>query len=411
MPKLSRASIALLLLLLINLMNYVDRQILSAVEKSIGTEFNVGPDQTGRLATAFLISYMIFAPVFGRLADQINRWLIVGAGVLIWSIASGGSGLVGTYALLLVMRVMVGVGEAAYGPVAPTIISDLYPAGDRGKVLAWFYAAIPVGSALGYVIGGLLTAHWRWAFYLTLPPGLALGVWALFMKDTRPALKPTSDQTVAVPPRSETYASLLRNRSYVLDTAGMAMMTFAVGGIAFFMPRWLESRGLKPEQATPIFGGVVVLAGLAATLLGGIAGDRLRKRFDGAYFLVSGAAMVIAFPLFLLMLITPFPACWLIIFATVFCLFFNTGPSNAIIANVTTPSIRATAFAVNIFIIHLLGDAASPPAIGWVARHSSLDRGFLVVSATIFIGGVCWLLGARFLQEDTLTAERATALT
>src|SRR5437899_12365 len=187
------ARLSLALLLAINLFNYIDRYVLAAVEPEIGHEFfALAPDnpatleKTGSLATAFLISYMLTAPIFGWLADRMSRWLLVGVSVILWSLATGASGLAGTFTILLITRLFVGIGEAGYGPSAPTIISDLYPVARRGSVLAWFYAAIPVGSALGYVIGGLVataTGDWRWAFYLVLPPGLVLGAWCFFMRD------------------------------------------------------------------------------------------------------------------------------------------------------------------------------------------------------------------------------------
>lgn len=397
---------ALVLLLLINLMNYVDRQILSAVEAPIGAEYGVSAAATGWLATSFLLAYMLFSPLFGVLADHVSRWVIVGCGVIVWSLASGGSGAVPTFTLLIVMRLLIGIGEAAYGPVAPTIIADLYPVHVRGKVLAWFYAAIPVGSALGYVIGGLFHTHWHWAFYATVPPGIVLGVWCFFMREpkhSRPANLPAPKKAGL-----RDYLQLLHIKSYVLNTIGMTAMTFAIGGISFFMPRYLEqARGLNPQQATPIFGGIVVVAGLLATLSGGIAGDKLRARFSGSYFLVSGAGMLLGFPFFLLMLVTPFPACWVVLFVAVFWLFFNTGPSNTIIANVTASSVRATAFALNIFVIHAFGDAISPPIIGWVADRHGLPVGFIVVSGMMVVGGVVWLLGARYLQADTEAAQAA----
>lgn len=407
-PPLSRttpapgARQALVLLLLINLMNYVDRQILAAVEKPISEEFGVTAAATGWLATAFLLAYMVFSPVFGVMADRVRRWAIVGVGVILWSLASGGSGAVSTFSMLVLMRLLIGVGEAAYGPVAPTLIADLYPVNIRGRVLAWFYAAIPVGSALGYVIGGLFHDHWHWAFYITVPPGIVLGVWCFFMKEPQRGLA-----DAVKPPRATwaDYKALLTIPSYVINCVGMTLMTFALGGIAFFMPRYLtEDRGMTASHATPIFGGIVVVSGLLATLAGGIAGDRLRKRFPGSYFLVSGVGLIVGFPLFLLILVTPFPACWVVLFLAVFCLFFNTGPSNTILANVTQPSVRATAFAVNIFVIHAFGDAISPPIIGWVAKQYSMATGFAVVSVMMLLGGIVWLFGAKHLERDTARA-------
>src|SRR5437016_7859655 len=147
------ARFALALRLAISPFNCIDRYVLAAVEPEIGHQFfSLAPDdpqtleKTGSLATAFLISYMVTAPIFGWLADRMSRWLLVGVSVILWSLASGGSGLAATFAMLLITRLFVGVGEAGYGPAAPTIISDLYPVQKRGRVLPWFFLAIPVGT-------------------------------------------------------------------------------------------------------------------------------------------------------------------------------------------------------------------------------------------------------------------------
>ncbi len=308
------ARLGLVVLLLINLLNYVDRQVLSAVEPNISkTFFGDHPPagtllKMGWLGTAFILSYMVTAPVFGWLADRMSRWVLVGAAVILWSLATAAGGFASGFGVLLVTRLFVGVGEAGYGPAAPTIISDLYPVSRRGSVLAWFYVAIPVGSALGYVVGGAVggsSLGWRWAFYLVTIPGLLLGAWSLFLRD--PPRGQADGGGHHGLPRWADYARLVHNRSYVLNTAAIAAMTFAIGGISFWMPRYLtETRGL-PNNAKLIFGGITVVAGLAATLLGGWAGDRLRPRFGGSYFLVSGIAILIAAPFVIAMLYVPSP--------------------------------------------------------------------------------------------------------
>jgi MFS family permease len=396
---------ALILLLFINLFNYVDRQVLAAVVPLIQSDLHATSEAMGWTATAFLVSYMILAPVFGFLADRVSRWLLVAVGVAIWSLASGATGLAATMTALILTRCFVGVGEAAYGPVAPSLLSDLYPVGQRGRILAWFYAAIPVGSALGYILGGAVASalSWRWAFWLVVPPGLALAVWSMLMPDIR---RGVADNTVARRPTKQDYLRLLKNRSYVLDTLGMTAMTFAMGGVGFWMPTYVAQQktagGL--DRVNLIFGGIVVVAGLLATLLGGMAGDALRRRFPGSYFLVSAAGMLVGFAMFVMMLLVPFPTAWIFVFLGCFCLFFNTGPTNAILANVTHPSIRATAFAMNILVIHTLGDALSPVLIGKIADRWSLRAGFLVVSLMMVVGGLFWLVGAQYLEEDTAKA-------
>jgi MFS family permease len=426
----SGARLSLGLLLAINLFNYIDRQVLAAVLPYIQLEFGASDVAAGSLATAFLLSYMCFAPVFGWLANRHSRWMLVGVGVILWSLASGASGLATGVVVMLITRAFVGIGEAAYGPAAPTIISDLFPEERRGRVLAWFYAAIPVGSALGYLLGGQvikLGLSWHWAFFVVVPPGLLLGVWALLMRDPRQQELAADPSKKQLPSGIGEYKKLLKIRSYVLNTAGMTAMTFAIGGIAYWMPSYIAWRhhvdsgqvGPASEEAmkeatsaaNSTFGPIVVVSGLLGTLAGGWAGDYLKPRWPGSYFLVSGAAMTLSFPLVLALPFVPFPAAWALIFLACVGLFFNTGPTNAILANVTPPSIRATGFAVNIFVIHALGDAISPVVIGATNDLTGGNRnaGFILVSFTILISGLFWFYGARYLEQDTKNASNAIA--
>jgi MFS transporter, Spinster family, sphingosine-1-phosphate transporter len=413
---------ALALLLAINLFNYIDRNILAAVEPLISDHFfgvadETAQTKTGFLAFFFLLSYMVLAPVFGALSDRYSRWMIIAAGVGVWSLASGWSGLSTTFAMLIVSRICVGVGEAAYGPAAPTIISDMYPIERRGLMLSFFYLAIPVGSALGYIIGGKLGGQfgWRAPFYAVVAPGLILATVCLFMRDPRTLLAPS--QTVRKPKIDwHAIAGLIRIKSYVLNTAAMTAMTFAIGGIAFWLPRYLyKDRASEftvgPELLAHInqtFGIITVVAGLSATLIGGWCGDLVRRKFPSAYFLVSGIAMLFAFPATVAMLKTPFPTAWVLVFLAEFFLFFNTGPGNTALANVTSPAVRSTAFALNIFLIHAFGDAISPPLIGWIAGQTSMKFAFIIVSATMVLASAFWLIGVKYLPRDTEAVERMT---
>lgn len=408
---------AVVLLLTINMFNYIDRYVLAAVVPLVKQEFFAAdnPDKDfwmGMLATAFLLSYMVMAPVFGWLADRMSRWLIIGVGVIIWSLASGASGLASAYAALLISRLFVGVGEAAYGPSAPTIIADMYPVNRRGSVLAWFYMAIPVGSALGYAAGGWIAKTWDWrmAFYASVPPGILLGILALVRRDPARGASDSIAMAGGAPVTHRManlgdYRTFLKTPSYVLNTLGMTAMTFALGGIAYWMPTYIhEFRGVENlGQVNMMFGAITVAAGLSATLLGGIVGDRLRPRYSGSYFLVSGIGMLLGLPMFVAVLFIPFPMAWVFIFLAEFCLFFNTGPTNTVIANVTHPAVRSSAYAVNILMIHLLGDAISPPLMGAITDHfgGNMNAGFSVVTAAIFLAGFFWLQGIKHLARDT----------
>lgn len=416
-----RARFAVGLLLAINLFNYIDRYVLAAVESKIGADLLKGDphekSKIGTLATAFIVSYMISAPIFGWLADRMSRWLLVGLGVTVWSFASGASGLASTFSILLLTRMFVGVGEAGYGPAAPTLIADLFPVSRRGSVMAWFYMAIPVGSAIGYMLGGKVEAVWGWrmAFYVVVPPGLLLGLLCFLMRDPPRGQADAGDAAGAVKapvkrPGMREYLQLFKIPSYVLDCAGMTAMTFAIGGISFWMPRYISQfRGAGDlDHVNFVFGALTVVAGISATLLGGMAGDKLRARYAGSYFLVSGVAILIACPAIVAMLFLPFPAAWVAVFIAEFFLFFNTGPSNTILANVTHPSVRATAFALNILLIHALGDALSPPALGWAADKWSWNAAFGIVVLMMALAAVFWLWGMRYLATDTARVIAAT---
>lgn len=401
---------ALGLLLAINLFNYIDRYVLAAVEPEIRAAFFQPNDPnamavSGLLGTAFFVTYMLSAPALGWLSDRFSRWIIIGLAVILWSLASGASGLAATFGILLFTRVLVGIGEGGYGPAAPTILADLFPIEVRGRVLSIFCAAIPVGGALGFILGGLINAQlgWRWAFYLVTPPGLILGLLCFTQRDPRGRGKDRKSQ-----PRATwaDYRLLLRTRSYVINCLAQTAMTFAFGGLAFWFSAYLRYRG-EPASSTAIFGGITALAGLLSTLTGGIVADRLQRRYAGSYFIVSAVGMLIAAPLFLGVLFTPFPLAWVFLFGAVFFGFLNTGPSNTALANVAFPAVRATAFALNILVIHALGDALAFPAIGYISGHTNMNFGFALIAAMMLLAGIIWFAGTKFLGPDTLRVEKA----
>ena len=408
----SGARSALFLLLAINLFNYIDRQVLAALEPDIRANFFAPGDvnamtKTGLLGDAFFVTYMISAPILGLLADRFSRWIIVGSAVILWSLASGASGLAATFAILFVTRIFVGIGEGGYGPAAPTILSDLFPIETRGRIMAVFYTAIPVGSALGYVIGGLIGVHlgWRWAFYLVAPPGLLLGLLCFRQRDPRVGAHHLMQKS---PRRSiSDYLRLFRTRSYLINCVAITLMTFVTGGLGFWVPAYLRYRNQSPAVGMTIFGLITVVAGLVSTLLGGIIADRLRPRFPGSYFLVSGIGMLIACPIFIVALYIPFPAAWIAMFFAIFFLFLNTGPSNTALANVSLPAVRATAFAANIFFIHAFGDVQAFWLLGYIGGHTNMHVAFLFVSGIIFVSGVAWLIGVKYLPADTAAVEKA----
>jgi len=404
------AALTLALLFAINLLNYIDRYVLPGVLPLVEKHFGVSKERLGWLAPAFLVVYMLTSPAFGLLGDRRPRRLLIGAGVQLWSLATAAAGLARSFGELLVSRMLVGVGEAAYGTTAPTVISDLYPQRSRGRALALFYVAIPVGSALGYVLGGAIgsASSWRAAFWIVGLPGLLVGLLAYWMREpVRGASEGVEEQQLrrylARKVRLADYLGLLRNRSYLLNTLGMTAYTYAVGGISYWMPTYLNQQRRLPLAAASFrFGLVTVGTGIAGTLGGSWLAERLARRLRGAYFLVSGAGMLAAALPFYLAVTSERPAVYwpALILAELF-LFVNTGPSNTVIVNVTAPALRTTAFAANILVIHALGDVLSPVVMGRIADRADLGTAFLSTLAVVVLSGLAWLAGTPWLGRDS----------
>ena len=483
------AKSALALLLGINLFNYIDRQVLSAVLPRLqldGTIFAVDDPniqlKSGALTSAFMIAYMLVSPIVGWLDGHgYRRWFILGLGVGVWSLASGSSGFATGYWALFLTRVLVGVGEGAYGPVASAMLAEIYPKNSRGYVMALFNMAIPVGSALGFIIGGQVAQYygdWRHAFWITYA-GLALAALCFVRREfARPPALAAGGLSY-----SATLSVLKRNRSFVLCCVGMTAVTFVIGGLAAWVPTYvlqrearydfsaksLEELETPPKESfrrpvpaetlaklapkaddqvrtrlefrehlkntltpaeealylesvftvattpdSPSLGGVTfrfglitVLGGLSATAAGAWIGEKLRPRLSGAYFWVIGVGALLSIPFYLMLLYAPFPLAWVGAFFAIFGLFLHVGPAFTLIANVVSSRARATAFAVNILVIHALGDVISPPLIGLVADYGTLQLPFLMLTGMIALGGVLWLIGASGLDADTRAAEAA----
>ena len=406
-----QASFAVALLFGVNFLNYIDRYVIAAVGPLLQKDFGLDDTQLGFIGSMFVVAYMVASPFTGVLGDRWPRRFLVGAGVLLWSLATILSALSGSYHHLLLARSLIGVGEAGFGVVAPTLISDLFSREARGRVLAFFYVAIPVGSALGFLLGGYVGQHygWRAAFFLAGAPGIVLGLLAFRMRE--PPRGAGDGVSVGQEHRFEWKAAraLLTNQSFVYTTLGLAAMTFALGGMAYWMPTFFSrERGLPLDQANAYFGGITVAAGLVGTFLGGWLGDWLLKRTDKAYLLVSGVGMLLGVPAAYVGLTATDQTVYLsALFVAEVMVFLNTGPANAVLVSVVLPEIRATAIAFSIFAFHLLGDVPSPILIGRVSDWTgSLEKALLLSTVAMAASGVLYLVGARSLGRDLALVRR-----
>lgn len=399
---------ALGLLLAVNLLNYIDRQVLFAVFPLIKIDLGLSDTALGFLGSAFMLSYLLFAPLFGWLGDRWSRTGLASGGLVVWSLATALSGFAPGYRTLLAARATVGVGEASFGTVSPGLIADFFPKERRGKILSWFYVAIPVGSALGYLLGGVLGQNYGWhtAFLLVGVPGLLLAIPIALLR-TPPRGGDDAVVRDVKGKASAGYAALFRNRSYVCNTLGMAAMTFAIGGLAQWLPSFLHRfHALDVARGNTLFGATTVLAGILGTLTGGWLGDLWQKRNGKGYLLISGWGFLIGTPFAVWAILAPgLTACMTAIFIAEFFLFLNTGPLNTVIINVTDPAVRAMAFAVNIFFIHALGDAVSPSILGWLSDQWGLRSALLITPLAMVLAGIFCFICSRYVVQDMTRAE------
>jgi MFS family permease len=391
----------------LNFLNYLDRFIPAAVLPAIVADLHLSGAQAGSMQLVFILAFAVISPAFGWLGDRRARFPLAAAGVFVWSVATVGSGIATTFALLIAARALTGVGEASYTVITPSLISDFFPVDRRGRALALFYAAIPIGSAVGFILGGAINARygWRAAFFVAGVPGAALAALLLMFRDP---VRGSFDAVKAHVPGAarDAWAALRARPSYFFNTIGQVIYTFTVGGLAFWMPTYfVEVRHLPLEKASGTFGLVLVLAGFAGTLIGGRGGDALARRRPDGHFLLTGVAFVATVPFTLLAILHPSPAIfWPAMFVTLLLFFINTGPLNAAMANVLPAEMRGRGFALNTMAIHVLGDAPSPLLIGVAKDHVGLAAPVLVTGLLVVVAGLVVLAGCASLRRDLRAA-------
>ena len=399
---------ALVVLTALNLLNYIDRSVLFAVQPLVQVEFHRSDADFGLLTSAFFLFYMFAAPLMGPLADRYSRRLIIVMGAFLWSGATLLTAATHSFQTLLIRHTLVGIGEASFVTISPTLVADLFPEEKRGRILGVFYLAIPVGTALGYIIGGNLGPRfgWRSPFYVASIPGFVLALLLLFIPEPERGMHDSLPET----PERSTILGLARNPAFWTATLGMATMTFALGGLSVWMPTFLSRvRGYPLARANLIFGGITAFDGTVASLAGGWLGDRLLRRTKTGYYLVSAASMAMGVPVMIVALYTTGRTMLPGILLAEFLLLLNTAPLNAALINSVGAHIRATAIAVNIFMIHLLGDALSPWLIGKISDRSSLQSGFISAVVAIAISSAILFYGMRFAPPVRLENPPAVA--
>jgi len=397
--RLSPALVTLILLIALNLLNFIDRYILPGELSLIQNEFHATREQMGALTTAMFFVYMLAAPLTGWLGDRFRRKPLIIAGAVLWSLATLTTAWVHSYWTLYFRHAIVGIGEASFSIFAPAVIADFYPEQDRNRILSIFYVAIPVGAALGYLAGGQMGTAWGWRqpFFICAIPGLIVAaLYGIFGSEPQ---RGAQDHIRATTDRA-TVQGLFRNPAFLCGTFGLAMLTFAMGGISNWIPEFLHNPvGMSVAKASQLAGATTVIDGILGTAIGGFIAQRWLRTNHRALYLLSFWSVALTLPFGILLFFGPSRFAVPALLGAEFFLFLNTGPLNTAIVNSVSAPVRATAMSVNLFCIHFFGDTFSPQIIGRIADRSTLRIGLGATLITLVLSCIILLIGSRFAPQ------------
>ncbi|KAI8119004.1 protein spinster isoform X3 [Lucilia cuprina] len=361
----------------VNLINYMDRFTIAGVLEDIQGDFGIGDDDAGLLQTVFVLSYMVCAPIFGYLGDRYSRRWIMAIGVLLWSTTTLLGSFMNNFGWFITFRALVGIGEASYSTIAPTIISDLFVHDLRSKMLAVFYFAIPVGSGFGYIVGSEtahLAGNWRWALRVTPILGIAAVIFIWLIKDPERG-ESEGSHNLSTTTYGEDVKYLMKNKSFMLSTAGFTCVAFVAGALAWWAPKFIflglkmqpGNENLIQNDVSYKFGMITMLAGLIGVPLGSVLAQRLRTQIENCDPYICAAGLLISAPMAYMAIVLPQTSstlCFLFIFGSQVALNLCWSIVADILLYVVVPTRRSTAEAFQILISHALGDAGSPYLVG-----------------------------------------------
>lgn len=404
---------ALAVIFTANFLSYLDRQLVSALGTKLIAHFNLSDTEFGWVGSAFTVGYMVFAPIVSALIAKVRRTWVFAACVFVWSIATIASGYAPNKWILYATRFFIGVGEAGCLVIGPTLLSDYFSKEVRGKVLSVFFLALPLGGTAGYVVGGQLAKHFGWqqAFLIAGLPGFLIGALILMLID--PARSGGADEAGHHGGGWKAYKSLLGNRTLMLIILAQAFaVTFLQPLLHFGVPFFEKERSMTNEQATLTLGVIALVAGGLGNMLSGVIGDRLARRgVKGPYALLAGVAFALGFPCLLAGFLAAAKPVYLGGLGLGAFFYFLCMPAvNTAIANATRPAERASAYALAVFILHLLGDTGANPAFGAVSDAlDSKQRAFLIFSVFLLPASIACFLASRATTRDEARASGEAA--
>jgi len=395
---------AITLLTTLNVLNYFDISIISAVGPSLKRDLGISDTLFGLIGAAFLYGYIFSGPFFGVLMSRFNRTKLLALSVGVWSLSLAATGFVRLFALIVVLRIIAGIAQSAFTSISPTLLDELVNARIKSKIFSVFYAAIPIGTAIGFIYAGYMDKRVGWPLAFLLAGIFGLLLIPLFLK------LPHEPKSVMRGAMSRLFIhhikSLFRSRRFMLTVLGYAAQTFALGGFAFWAPTYIERvLGYPLALGNTIFGATLVLTGFAGTLIGGVVADHWKgSDRSGNYLKASTLFTLIAAPFAFLALALHSDVAFFVCMAIVeMAIFATLSPISLVFMRAAPFAARATAIGLSIFIGRLLGDASSIWLVGLISDKSAdLTTGMYILPVALLINLIFWLPAIRADRKSSL---------
>ncbi len=402
MKNIESPSKILLVLTLIEFINYFDRQVVFPLFSFLKADFGLSDFELGLIGTVFMIIHATFSVPLGILADKWIRKNIIAAGVAIWSVATFVTGLVQNFTQLLATRAAVGIGEASYAPAATSLIADNFPIEKRARASSIFHLGMFLGGTLGMILAGVIGSHlgWRACFFIVAIPGMILALSALRIKEAKHSKQNTDSVN------RTNILQLFKTPAYVMTLISGVMLTFTSSAIISWMTQFfIRFHNYSVDQASMTIGLAVLIGGPLGIYSGGYFSDLLYNKYKKPRSLAMAFAFLAATPLIYLTLTTQNEILLIVslVLATYLMTFYY-GPMVALIQDIVPGSLKATAFAFYLFTVHLIGSTPAPALIGKVSDATDLQTALFLVVISNFLGGLLLLITSSIIMKKKAIA-------
>lgn len=405
------------LLFLLYMFDYIDRMVITSLFPFLKSDWNLSDTQCGMLVSSVYWSIVLFTFPISILVDRWSRRKTIGLMAVLWSIATGLGAFSKSFRHLFITRTIVGVGEAGYAPGGSAMMSALYPQEKRSLMMGLWNASIPLGSAIGVAIGGIIAAHWGWrhALGIVAIPGFIIAILFFFIKDYKTI---GLERTVEIPSKSverkkvrmsiqDTLAEFLSKPSLIFTYFGMAGVVFTTTSLLTWLPTYFHRVQGVLEKDAGVKASAVMLFAIIGAPLGGYITDRWRKKQINARLLVPTlTSLLSAILMFLAFSVFDGQLQYLILLSMGISITAFIAATGAVTQDVVHPGLRAMSYAIAVVIQNLLGASLGPIVMGAISDATNIQTAFTFLPIALLIASALFFAGSFYYEKDLKKVEK-----